>query len=156
MSPDFCFPLYTPLEREAITLIVIDKVAQRTNTTCEALLSTSRMKDVAYARHVCMWLLVTHFAFSTSDAAVALNRIDHGSAIHSRDTVNALIGLRAEFGLWIDALVQEVRAVWEAKHPSHKRIIAPEADTLATMITRITDPSRLMRLRDLINLMIPS
>lgn len=61
-------------------------------TTTAAILGKSRLPDVAWARHLCAYLLVEDATLSNIAAAQALGRVNHTTILNSRARVAAALG----------------------------------------------------------------
>ena len=59
---------------------VVATVAKHFGLPAEVLTGRSRVRSIAYARHLTMYLLVTRFGMSYYDTAVALGRLNHTTA----------------------------------------------------------------------------
>ena len=59
---------------------VVARVAAHFGLPVEVLIGTSRVRSIAYARHIAMYLLVTRFGVSYYETAAALGRSSHQTA----------------------------------------------------------------------------
>ena len=83
---------------EQMTLVdeVVYKTARRFGVSPEEVVSRSRTKNVAMARHVVIWILSDRFKFSSTHAAYVVGRCDHTTAIYAVKRVNEDDHLRNE------------------------------------------------------------
>jgi hypothetical protein len=66
--------------------------AAAVEVTPAAILGTSRVPDVAWARHLCAYVLVEDAKLTNNAAAQALGRTDHTTILNSRARVAAALG----------------------------------------------------------------
>lgn len=70
---------------------VLDEVAERLHVTVDEIRSPTRVRHVAYARHVAMFLLRRLCKLTWAAIATAVNRADHTTAIHGVRRIEQLL-----------------------------------------------------------------
>lgn len=144
---------FAPKEREFITMTTVAAVAKDYRVKPGEIFAANRERAVARARHVCFWVLINAFRFSLPDAAAALNREDHGSALHSRNVVEAILETEPEEAQRIGLLVDRIKTTVGHVSEATAAVIALSSasmDVLTAAIMRIKDPERLLQLHTLI------
>lgn len=86
-SPDLIIRLpkniYTPEE-------LINKVSEVLNIGVEELKGRRRKREIVEARHIAMWMIVTHTDFKLEAIGRFFNR-NHATIIYARNLVNGLL-----------------------------------------------------------------
>jgi chromosomal replication initiation ATPase DnaA len=74
----------------------IEMAAQLWQTTVDDMHSRSRKRDTCDARFAVMWLRMTRYNYSTTEAGAIFNR-DHATAMHAKQQVAKLADTDKEF-----------------------------------------------------------
>lgn len=97
-------------KRKKVKLTTIfKKVAQEFSVTVKDLKGPRRLKDVVFARQICMYILREEFGYKLKDVSEHLKRRDHTTAIHAIDKVQSMMQSNPTFKEQVDNLVREIQ-----------------------------------------------
>lgn len=88
---------------------IFNKVAKEFGITTKDLKGPRRVKDVAFARQVCMYILREEFGYKLKDVSEHLKRKDHTTAIHAIDKIQSMMQSNVTFKEQIDNLVRDIQ-----------------------------------------------
>lgn len=87
---------------------VFKKIQDDYGYSRKTILGTSRLKDVAFARHVAMFLLTDSCGLSSVKAGIILHK-SHGQVLRGRDKIRNKVKIGAlDFGCLINEKVREI------------------------------------------------
>ena len=89
--------------------LILEIVADHYNVDAENILGSSRKKNIAWARHVCMYLCEKLTDIPLKEIGQTIGGRDHSTVINSRDRVAAEIARSKSFEGEIDTLVKKIK-----------------------------------------------
>lgn len=88
---------------------ILKKTAEEFSVTVKDLKGPRRLKDIVFARQVCMYILREEFGYKLQEVSEFLKRKDHTTAIHAIDKVQSQMQSNPTFKEQIENLVREIQ-----------------------------------------------